>query len=80
MLASRMIGLLPSLTPSEALELGLVRSIGGRLANGSLSRLRPFRSPHHAASMAAMVGGGTNARPGEISMAHGGILFLDGIA
>ncbi len=77
MLASRLAGLLPPLEPNEILEVGMVHSIGGRLEEGKLSRMRPFRNPHHAASMAAMVGGGTHARPGEISLAHKGVLFLD---
>lgn len=77
MLASRLIGLLPPLDPSEVLEVSMIASVGGRLADGRLSRQRPFRSPHHAASMAAIVGGGALARPGEVSLAHKGVLFLD---
>ncbi len=77
MLAKRMAALLPPLTPAEVLEVGLIQSIGGRLNAGRLSRRRPFRSPHHASSTAAMVGGGANARPGEISLSHRGVLFLD---
>lgn len=77
MLASRLVGILPPLTAAEVLELGLIRSVGGRLQAGRLPEGRPFRSPHHAASMAAMVGGGRDARPGEISLAHRGVLFLD---
>ncbi|MCB1884155.1 MAG: YifB family Mg chelatase-like AAA ATPase [Geminicoccaceae bacterium] len=77
MLAHRMAGLLPPLSPAETLEVGLVHSVGGRLQAGRLSRRRPFRSPHHASSTAAMVGGGVHARPGEISLAHRGMLFLD---
>ncbi len=77
MLASRLVGILPPLTSPEILELGLIRSVGGRLEAGRLPEGRPFRSPHHAASMAAMVGGGRDARPGEISLAHRGVLFLD---
>ncbi len=72
-----MVGLLPPLDAAEMLEVSMIQSIGGRLENGRLSRRRPFRSPHHAASMAAMVGGGSHARPGEISLAHKGVLFLD---
>jgi magnesium chelatase family protein len=77
MLASRLIGLLPPLDPGEVMEVSMIASIGGRLDGGRLSRRRPFRSPHHAASMAALVGGGSQARPGEISLAHLGVLFLD---
>ena len=77
MLASRLVGILPPLTSHEILELGLIRSVGGRLEAGRLPEGRPFRAPHHAASMAAMVGGGRDARPGEISLAHRGVLFLD---
>jgi magnesium chelatase family protein len=77
MLAARLAGLLPPLDAAEVLEVGMIQSIGGRLRDGRLSRTRPFRSPHHAASMAAMVGGGTQARPGEVSLAHKGVLFLD---
>src|SRR5919107_1055482 len=55
----------------------MIASIGGRLTDGRLSRRRPFRAPHHAASMAALVGGGSQARPGEVSLAHKGVLFLD---
>jgi magnesium chelatase family protein len=77
MLASRMVGLLPPLDPGEVLEVSMIASVGGRLNGGRLTRQRPFRSPHHAASMAAMVGGGSHARPGEVSLAHKGVLFLD---
>ena len=77
MLAARINGLLPRLTSTEMLEVALIASVGGRLAERRLSRLPPYRSPHHAASMAAMVGGGSHARPGEISLAHNGVLFLD---
>jgi magnesium chelatase family protein len=77
MLASRLVGLLPPLDPGEVLEVSMIASVGGRLNGGRLTRQRPFRSPHHAASMAAMVGGGSHARPGEVSLAHKGVLFLD---
>ncbi len=77
MLAARLPALLPPLDPAEILEVGMIHSLGGRLADGRLSRRRPFRSPHHAASTAAMVGGGPQARPGEVSLAHKGVLFLD---
>lgn len=77
MLATRLPGILPPLTPRELLEVSMIASISGKLPGGSLSDRRPFRAPHHSASMAAMVGGGLKARPGEVSMAHNGILFLD---
>jgi magnesium chelatase family protein len=76
MLASRLIGLLPPLDPAEVLEVSMIASVGGRLG-GKLTKRRPYRSPHHGASMVAMVGGGQNARPGEVSLAHKGVLFLD---
>jgi magnesium chelatase family protein len=77
MLAARLPGLLPPLGPAEALEVSMIASIAGQLDGGRISRLRPFRAPHHSASMAALVGGGVRARPGEISLAHNGVLFLD---
>lgn len=77
MLAERMPGILPPLEPAELLEISMIASIAGSLGDGSLSGRRPFRSPHHSASMAAMVGGGIRARPGEVSLAHNGVLFLD---
>lgn len=77
MLASRMPGILPPLEPSEALETSMVHSLAGLLDEGGISRVRPFRAPHHTASMAAIVGGGKGAKPGEISLAHHGVLFLD---
>ena len=77
MLAARMPGILPPLSPAEALETSMVHSIAGLLAEGGISRQRPFRDPHHTASMAAIVGGGRGARPGEVSLAHNGVLFLD---
>jgi len=77
MLAQRLPGILPLLDPREALEVSMIHSIAGMLSNGRLSRRRPFRDPHHSASLAAMVGGGTRARPGEVSLAHNGVLFLD---
>lgn len=77
MLAARLVGLLPPLDPAEVLEVSMIASVGGRLTGGQLSRERPLRSPHHAASMAAIVGGGSQARPGEVSLAHKGVLFLD---
>src|SRR6267142_7020286 len=77
MLAARLPGILPPLEPAEALELGMIQSVAGGLRSGGLSRERPFRDPHHSASWAALVGGGPRARPGEISLAHQGVLFLD---
>ena len=77
MLASRLPSILPELTPKELLEASMISSIAGELAGGKLVTNRPFRAPHHSASMAAMVGGGIRARPGEISLAHCGVLFLD---
>ena len=77
MLAARLVGLLPPLDPAEMLEVSMIASVGGRLHGGRLTRQRPYRSPHHAASTAAIVGGGQHARPGEVSLAHKGILFLD---
>jgi len=77
MLAQRLPSILPPLTPREMLEVSMVASIAGQLADGKLSDRRPFRAPHHSASMAAMVGGGMRVRPGEVSLAHNGVLFLD---
>jgi magnesium chelatase family protein len=77
LLASCLPGILPQLTPAEALEVSMVASIAGTLENGRISRARPYRAPHHSASMAALTGGGLKVRPGEISMAHLGVLFLD---
>ncbi len=77
MLAARLPGILPPLGPRELLEVSMIASIAGELAGGRLSDRRPFRQPHHSASMAAMVGGGLRARPGEASLAHNGVLFLD---
>lgn len=77
MLAARLPGLLPPLLPEELLEVSMVQSVAGMLERGRLTRARPFRNPHHSASMAALVGGGIKARPGEVSLAHRGVLFLD---
>jgi magnesium chelatase family protein len=77
MLAQRLPGLLPPLTAQELLETSLVHSVAGLIARGALTRARPFRAPHHSASMAALTGGGMRARPGEVSLAHNGVLFLD---
>jgi magnesium chelatase family protein len=76
MLAQRLPGLLPPLEPAEALEVSMIHSVAGLLSEG-LSKRRPFRDPHHSASLPALVGGGMRAKPGEISLAHLGVLFLD---
>jgi magnesium chelatase family protein len=77
MLAARLPGILPPLSAPEALETSMVHSLAGLLDEGGISRVRPFREPHHTASMAAIVGGGRAAKPGEISLAHNGVLFMD---
>jgi magnesium chelatase family protein len=77
MLAARIPGILPPLSPVEALETSMIHSLSGLLSEGGISRTRPFREPHHTASMAAIVGGGRGAKPGEISLAHNGVLFMD---
>ena len=77
MLAQRLPGLLPPLDAREALEISMVQSLAGELAGGAISRRRPFRNPHHSASMASLVGGGLKVKPGEVSLAHLGVLFLD---
>ncbi|MBG6157825.1 magnesium chelatase family protein [Labrenzia sp. EL_159] len=77
MLASRLPSILPPLTPRELLEVSMIASLAGELAEGKLTDRRPFRSPHHSASMAALIGGGLRARPGEVSLSHNGVLFLD---
>jgi magnesium chelatase family protein len=77
MLAARLPSILPPLSPAELLEVSMIASIAGAIEDGALTNKRPFRNPHHSASMAAMVGGGLRAKPGEISLAHLGVLFLD---
>jgi magnesium chelatase family protein len=77
MLAARIPGIMPPLSPMEALETSMIHSIAGLLRDGGISRTRPFREPHHTASMAALIGGGRSAKPGEISLAHNGVLFMD---
>jgi len=77
MLAARLPSILPPLEPRDLLEVSMVHSIAGLITEGALTNRRPFRSPHHSASMAALTGGGLHARPGEVSLAHHGVLFLD---
>jgi magnesium chelatase family protein len=76
MLARRLPGILPPLTAQESIEVTKVHSAGGQ-GNGALVRRRPFRSPHHTISTSGLAGGGSNPRPGEVSLAHHGVLFLD---
>jgi magnesium chelatase family protein len=77
MLAARLPSILPALSPPELLEVSMIASVAGEIAEGALTNRRPFRAPHHSASMPALVGGGLRAKPGEISLAHHGVLFLD---
>ncbi|HET9903648.1 MAG TPA: YifB family Mg chelatase-like AAA ATPase [Xanthobacteraceae bacterium] len=77
MLAARLPSILPPLSPAELLEVSMIASVAGEIEEGALTSRRPFRAPHHSASMPALVGGGLRARPGEISLAHHGVLFLD---
>ena len=77
MLAARLPSILPPLSPRELLEVSMIHSVAGLLAGGELTDRRPFRAPHHSASMAALTGGGFYAKPGEVSLAHHGVLFLD---
>lgn len=77
MLAARLPSILPPLGPRELLEVSMVHSVAGILTDGALTDRRPFRAPHHSASMAALTGGGLHAKPGEVSLAHHGVLFLD---
>ena len=77
MLAARLAHLLPDLTPADALEVSMIHSVAGLLDGGRLVMRPPFREPHHGASQAALTGGGQRAKPGEVSLAHRGVLFLD---
>ena len=77
MLASRLPGILPPLSPMEALEASMIQSLAGNLTDGQIKRERAYRDPHHSASQPALIGGGHKAKPGEISLAHHGVLFLD---
>jgi len=77
MLASRLPGLLPPMTAQEILEVSMIYSVAGLLRDGHLITERPFRDPHHSASMPALIGGSIKAKPGEVSLAHRGVLFLD---
>ncbi len=77
MLAQRLPSILPAMDAREMLDVSMIASVAGRIEGGRMSRCRPFRSPHHSASQAALVGGGLKARPGEVSLAHLGVLFLD---
>ena len=77
MLAARLPSILPPLTAAEALSTSMIHSLAGLLDEGGISRSRPFREPHHTASMAAIIGGGRQAKPGEVSLAHNGVLFMD---
>lgn len=70
-------GILPALSPREALEVSMIHSLAGSLPDGGLLKHRPFRDPHHSASLPALIGGGHKVKPGEISLAHNGVLFLD---
>jgi magnesium chelatase family protein len=77
MLAQRLAGLLPPVSAEDLLEISMVHSVAGLIERGELTRARPFRAPHHSASMAALIGGGQRAKPGEVSLSHCGVLFLD---
>lgn len=77
MLASRLPSILPPMEAAEMLEVSMIASVAGELQGGRLSRRRPFRNPHHTASQAALAGGGLRAQPGEMALAHNGVLFLD---
>ncbi|MBU6338772.1 MAG: YifB family Mg chelatase-like AAA ATPase [Rickettsiales bacterium] len=80
MLASRLAGILPAPDLEEILAINMIHSVNGQLVDGKLITHRPYRAPHHSCSMPAMIGGGTKAKPGEISLSHNGVLFLDELA
>jgi magnesium chelatase family protein len=77
MLAARLPSILPPLGPRELLEVSMIHSVAGLIAEGALTDRRPYRAPHHSASIAALTGGGMQVKPGEVSLAHHGVLFLD---
>ncbi len=77
MLAQCLPGILPPMQPAEVLEVSIIQSVAGELRDGRLTSTRPFRDPHHSATLPALIGGGVRARPGEVSLAHMGVLFLD---
>lgn len=77
MLASCLPKILPPLSPKEALEVSMIHSLAGMLPDGGLLHARPFRDPHHSASLPALIGGGQKVKPGEVSLSHRGVLFLD---
>ena len=77
MLAKRLTGIMPPMTPEEALEVAMIHSLAEMPGDGGICKERPYRDPHHSTSRPAMIGGGKFAKPGEISLAHRGVLFLD---
>ena len=77
MLAARLAGITPNLDSSEILDVSMIASVANKLIDGKIQTARPYRSPHHSCSMAAMVGGGRKANAGEVTLAHRGVLFLD---
>jgi magnesium chelatase family protein len=77
MLAARLPGILPPLSATKVLETSIIHSLAGLLSAGGISKSRPFREPHHTASKAAIIGGGRNAKPGEVSFTNNGVLFMD---
>jgi magnesium chelatase family protein len=77
MISQRLMGILPPLSPTEAIETTMIYSLAGMLPDEGLMAQRPFRAPHHSASLVALIGGGIHAKPGEVSLSHNGVLFLD---